>query len=431
MNAVKTALLRQVALSTAAALLLLVAGTQSASADNGTLNLHLDTSFGFGILGPLAFPGKNDGTSLLGPKLDVSVDYVIKGPFAIEVITGIGYFVNASGSGSKAPWNFGLGGRFRFLNDHTGYKKDGGSPKSNLWLSAHAGVYGYDGTQGGIDAAIGYEWSLKRPLQVGTFIRGQLTFAGNDIVTAGAQADAALFVGVSLGIALIDKKDDADGDGLSDKEEKDLGTDQNNRDTDGDGLSDSLEVRSGTDPLNADTDGDGVADGIEDANHNGKVDSGEQDPRVGTAIVEDTDGDGVADMADQCPNTPGGIGVDIRGCVAFEGQTLEFTGINFRTGSATILPSSEPELKRAAQVLLDNPDVRVEIGGHTDSRGSAKTNLRLSKKRADAVKRYLVKRDVAADRLTTKGYGEAKPTASNKTTRGRANNRRIEFTKID
>ena len=229
----------------------------------------------------------------------------------------------------------------------------------------------------------------------------------------------------------MDKVKDADGDGLSDKKEAELGTDPNKRDTDGDGLSDSLEVRTNTDPLDEDTDRDGVADGIEDANHNGKVDRGETDPREGSAIVEDTDGDGVADSVDKCPDTPAGFEVNTRGCVAFEGKTISFAGIRFRTGRATIDPKSESELRRAVQVLVDNPEVRVEIGGHTDSRGSAKTNLRLSNQRAAAVKRYLVRRGVAADRLTTKGYGETKPVETNKTAAGRAKNRRIEFTKLE
>ena len=102
-------------------------------------------------------------------------------------------------------------------------------------------------------------------------------------------------------------------------------------------------------------------------------------------------------------------------------------GINFETNKATFTPEAQPILFYAAQTLLLHPDIKVEIQGYTDSRGSEKYNMKLAERRADAVKNYLVARGVSADRLKTAAFGEAKPIASNDTNEGKAMNRRIEF----
>lgn len=102
-------------------------------------------------------------------------------------------------------------------------------------------------------------------------------------------------------------------------------------------------------------------------------------------------------------------------------------GVNFDLGSASLRPEAYPVLFHAVQVLLSNPDMKVEIQGHTDNIGSEKFNQTLSEKRAQTVKNYLVARGVGASRLVTVGYGESKPIADNKTAQGRAMNRRIEF----
>ena len=79
-------------------------------------------------------------------------------------------------------------------------------------------------------------------------------------------------------------------------------------------------------------------------------------------------------------------------------------------------------------LLKDNPAIRVEIGGHTDSGGSERANLKISEKRALSVKKYLEdKYNISSDRMTVKGYGSSKPIADNKTQEGRAKNRRVEI----
>ncbi|MBN2466082.1 OmpA family protein [candidate division WOR-3 bacterium] len=111
-----------------------------------------------------------------------------------------------------------------------------------------------------------------------------------------------------------------------------------------------------------------------------------------------------------------------------EGMSITLKGIYFDFNQATIKPESRPALEDAAKILKDNPTINVEIQGHTDSKGSDEYNLSLSDKRAWAVVNYLVQNfGIAMNRLTAKGYGEARPIATNETDSGRALNRRVEF----
>ncbi len=108
-----------------------------------------------------------------------------------------------------------------------------------------------------------------------------------------------------------------------------------------------------------------------------------------------------------------------------------FRNIYFDYNKATIKPESEPILDEVSEFLKANPNMKMEIQGHTDSKGTAAYNMKLSERRAEAVKAYLTKDEaIKPDRLTTKGYGLTKPVASNDTEEGRAKNRRVEFAPI-
>jgi outer membrane protein OmpA-like peptidoglycan-associated protein len=147
-------------------------------------------------------------------------------------------------------------------------------------------------------------------------------------------------------------------------------------------------------------------------------------------IPLDSDGDGIVDSQDKCPNLKGVA--EKNGCPLIPKEMIEaiedaIKNINFETNSDVITASSFPSLEKVAKVLTIDPNVKVAINGHTDNVGDPTYNLTLSQKRSDAVKKYLVDKGVAADRITATGYGETKPIADNSTDEGKAKNRRVEF----
>jgi outer membrane protein OmpA-like peptidoglycan-associated protein len=101
--------------------------------------------------------------------------------------------------------------------------------------------------------------------------------------------------------------------------------------------------------------------------------------------------------------------------------------IRFAPASDILLPDGRQILDKVAELLAAGGQLPVEISGHTDNEGDARRNLDLSKRRAAAVKRYLVSKGVAASRLTDVGFGSGRPVADNATAEGKASNRRIEF----
>lgn len=112
-------------------------------------------------------------------------------------------------------------------------------------------------------------------------------------------------------------------------------------------------------------------------------------------------------------------------------EVFAFENITFDVGKATIRTESEPVLTQLLKVLQDNPEIRVEIAGHTDKIGSSKRNLVLSQGRAASVVKWLMDKGVKADRMVSQGYGDARPVADNKSKAGRAKNRRIEIAVLE
>lgn len=233
---------------------------------------------------------------------------------------------------------------------------------------------------------------------------------------------------------------DTDGDGLTDSEEVlKYKTDPLNADTDGDGLSDGDEVmKYKTDQLNPDTDGDGLSDGAEVMKH-------KTDP-----LKADTDGDGLSDYEEIMvyktnplkSDTDGGSvddGTEVRrGTDPLDPEDdvikmevpIVLEGITFETNKSDITPESELILMQALKTLQTYPDIIVEISGHTDDVGSNASNQKLSQRRADSVKGWLVSKGIPAERINAVGYGEERPRVANDSSENRRLNRRIEFKRI-
>jgi OOP family OmpA-OmpF porin len=144
-------------------------------------------------------------------------------------------------------------------------------------------------------------------------------------------------------------------------------------------------------------------------------------PAPVVVVPKDSDKDGILDENDKCPNTPAGFKVDASGC-----EVSYKLKINFDTNKADIKAEYNDEIAKFVLFMNTFPVYKAEIDGHTDNVGDAAANKKLSAERAESVKARFVKEGVAADRMTTQGYGEEKPVASNDTAEGRDENRRIE-----
>ena len=243
------------------------------------------------------------------------------------------------------------------------------------------------------------------------------------------------------------------------------------KDSDGDGVLDGIDKCPNTPKgctidragCPGDADDDGVCDGLDKCANTPKgatVDA--------SGCPSDDDGDGVPNGIDQCPNTPKGATVDAKGCPSdddkdgvpngldkcpgtapglkvdkdgcpievMEKETelldtgmIRLQNVNFETNKADILPESFPVLDIVGQVLKSWPELKIEIGGHTDSRGSDAHNQKLSEARANSVKSYLTQKfpELKPEQYTTQGYGESRPLVPNNSELNMAKNRRVEF----
>ncbi|MEO8199064.1 MAG: OmpA family protein [Gemmatimonadota bacterium] len=179
-----------------------------------------------------------------------------------------------------------------------------------------------------------------------------------------------------------------------------------------------------------DSDGDGVTDAADrcpDTARGEKVDGN-------GCPARDSDGDGVMDSADRCPDTPQGMLVGPNGCLILfvEGKkNVVLQGVTFVVNKAELTIDAKKILDMVAQSLNANQEVKFEVQGHASSDGSDAANLRLSQRRAESVRAYLISKSVAAARMTAKGYGETQPIADNSTEDGRKQNRRVELVRTD
>jgi len=235
-----------------------------------------------------------------------------------------------------------------------------------------------------------------------------------------------------LGVGFLFGNLDSDGDGILDKEDKCPETPgiiefQGCPDTDGDGIKDSedkcpeipgiLEFQGCPD-----TDGDGIPDSVDEC------------PDVpGLAIFEgcpDKDEDGVKDAEDECPEIAGTI--ENNGCPEITKEVIEQIAeigqrIYFDTNKSTLKSESIPVLNEVLSILKKYPNYKIRVQGHTDSDGREAHNLTLSRNRASTVAVFLISHGIDRNRVSSEGYGESRPIATNNTAPGKQLNRRVEF----
>ena len=253
---------------------------------------------------------------------------------------------------------------------------------------------------------------------------------------------------------------DTDGDGIYDKDDAcpevaGLPEFKGCPDRDADGIQDSADAcpdDKGLAEFNGcpDTDGDGIIDsedecfdvkgtkimkGCPDADGDGVADKDDECPTVKGAKENkgcpwpDTDGDGVADKDDKCPTVKGTVANN--GCPEVSDEAMKKLNdygktILFNSGKSSFQKQTYPVLQAMSAILKEYPTAKFSLEGHTDSDGKDAMNQKLSEDRAAAVKNYLIEQGIEASRLSSKGFGESMPVDSNKTAKGKANNRRVE-----
>lgn len=217
-------------------------------------------------------------------------------------------------------------------------------------------------------------------------------------------------------------------------------------DTDGDGVFDSLDAcmldaedKDGYLDLDGcpepDNDLDGLGDPVDKCPLEPEDLDGYQD---GDGCPEpDNDQDTVLDLNDQCPNEIGSASEEPLGCPKFtlalvtECEVKITQQIHFEFNKDRIRPESHPVLNAVVDVLSKNPEIKIEIQGHTDNKGAAGYNKTLSNRRAGSVRKYLIAGGVAPERLTSAGYGLERPLVDNTTEQNRALNRRVQFVRTE
>ncbi|MBF0423513.1 MAG: OmpA family protein [Magnetococcales bacterium] len=170
--------------------------------------------------------------------------------------------------------------------------------------------------------------------------------------------------------------------------------------------------------VEADTDGDGVPDSADECP---KSPMGMPVDIRGCPLSMDRDNDGVADSTDDCPNTPAGAQVDAHGCWALQ-------PLFFGSNSSKLQRPAQKILKELLLILKDNPKIILTIRGYADNSGNVRMNRKLAERRARSVERYLIMNGIAKNRLVPINMGTEEPAASNSTRTGRAMNRRVELT---
>lgn len=388
---------------------------------------YLGDNFSVGITGSV-----NKIDKFVSPRATRPGDYAVANPgdlmyYGIDGVIKYS-FLDIIGTKWFDPYLH-VGGGYTFLGDASAGTVNGGLGIS-FWFTENVGITLQSTYKHSFDETRTPNVDVASHLQ--HFAGISFKFGGKDTDGDGIydKDDACPEV---AGLKEFNGCPDTDGDGIQDSEDKcpnDFGPKelQGCPDTDGDGIidiEDACPEVAGPAAFNGcpDTDGDGVPDNLD------------QCPDVPGAKDNagcpwpDRDGDGVADKDDKCPDVKGTVANN--GCPEVTEDAIKKLNayaktILFNSGKSSFQQQTFPVLESITGILKEYPHAKFSIEGHTDSDGSDALNQKLSEERAAAVKNYLIEKGIDASRLESKGFGESKPIDTNKTAKGKANNRRVE-----
>lgn len=395
-------------------------------------------NFSFGVTGSI-----NKIKKFVLPRTTIPGDYSVVNPgdlsyYAADAVIKYS-FMNAISSKVIDP-SIHIGGGYTWLGDAS-YATVNGGLGLTIWFTEMVGLSLQSTYKYSLEDSAGRGMADNVPTHMQHFAGLTFKFGGKDTDGDGIydKDDACPEV---AGLKQFNGCPDTDGDGIIDGSDScpeiaGLAEFQGCPDTDADGVADKDDACpdvAGLKALNGcpDTDGDGLAD------KDDKCPTVAGPASNGGCPVLDADKDGVADKDDMCPTVAGPA--SNKGCpevteAVAEQLKVEARSIYFLSGKSTLdfakKGDTNGRLDAIKEIMKNYPNAKFEIGGHTDSSGSAKLNQKLSEDRAKVVMDKLIEKGVNPANLTSKGFGSSVPVSSNKTAAGRSDNRRTEIKLIN
>ena len=389
-----------------------------------TVSRHVGAGFTFGVTGSVNKITKMVNRSEVNPK-----DFVVTNPGDLSYygVDGIIKYSFMEMINSKViDPSLHIGGGYSWIGDYNGGTANGGFGLT-FWFTETVGL--------SLQSTLKKSFNDNRD-NFPTHIQHQagltFKFGGKDTDGDGIydKDDACPEV---KGPKELNGCPDTDGDGILDKDDAcpdvaGLAEFQGCPDQDGDGVQDSADACIDVAGLKSlqgcpDADGDGIAD------KDDKCPTVKGPKENNGCPWPDTDGDSVLDKDDRCPEVKGTVANN--GCPEISEEQISRLNayaktILFNSGKSTFKQETYAVLQSITAILKEYPTTRFSIEGHTDSDGKDAMNQKLSEDRAAAVKNYLLENGISSERLSSSGFGEGKPIDTNKTAKGKANNRRVE-----